>query len=290
MVYIRLKAAGNNRYAYLVRSVWDPENDTSHQKIIKYLGRTQDIRTGDIPASYRNDPKIRAFLAANAAGDGPGGGRRKVGEGEDAADLQDRAFNALIGGDLDGMMRIYDAHARGHGVAKFYEDVLKPAMYRIGSLWREKKLGIGDEHVASNTALELVGAINRRNRRPKNGHKVLICAPNGEGHSLACNVLQSFLQSRGYRVFNLSPSAPSGEIIRFVRESKPDIVLISITTRDHTRIAQRLVRKIRAEAEDMPVLVGGQALEGNDAKFDCDTVRDRHLGGILKVIRGKLLP
>lgn len=281
MVYIRSKSVGRDRYLYLVRSVWDPKRSTSRQEIIKYLGKASGVRPGDIPADYRDDPKIREFLAANAGG-GAAENRRAV------ARLQDEGFAALVRGDLGQAVRIYE-YAAKDGMAGFYEKILIPVMHRIGVLWDEGGLGIADEHVASNTAAELVGVINERNARQggRRGAKVLICAPNGEEHSLGCSMLQSLLNSKGYRVFNLSPSAPSEAIVHFVRESKPDIVLISITIGDNVRTGQRLVRKILRERR-IPVLVGGQAVEQDGTGFDCDVVVGQRLENILKAISCRL--
>lgn len=40
---------------------------------------------------------------------------------------------------------------------------------------------------------------------------VLVCTPLGELHNLGCDIIESVLVSRGYRVFNASPSIhPAG--------------------------------------------------------------------------------
>lgn len=280
MVYIRSKSVKGDRYLYLVRSVWDSERRTSRQEIVKYLGKASDVRPSDIPAEYRDNPKIEAFLATNA-------GMGIVKNERAVRRLQGRAFKALTAGDLAGAIGIYEAYARTSGAAGFYDNILRPVMYKIGRLWARGGLGIADEHVASNVASELVGIIGERSLRPGNKARVLICAPSGEEHSLGCGVLQSFLQSRGYRVFNLSPSAPSETITRFVEDSRPDIVLVSVTMTDSIQTGQRLVRKIR-EAQDVPVLVGGQAVSDSDAKFDCEIVREESLEKTLKAIRSSL--
>ncbi len=280
VAYIRSKLVRGDRYLYLVKSVWDPKRSTSRQEIIKYLGKASEVRPEDIPADYRHNPRIEAFLAANA-------GTGSAGDEKAAADLQDSVFKALTSGDLDRTIDIYETYCKTSNMAGFYESVLRPTMYRVGRLWAENSLSIADEHVASNVASELVSIISERGSKLENKARVLICSPNGEEHSLGCGVLQSFLQSRGYRVFNLSPSAPSEAITCFVREARPDIVLISITIKDNIRTGQRLVRKIRGE-QDVPILVGGQALENSNARFGCKTTTDQSLGRILKMIREEL--
>ncbi len=280
MAYIRSKSVKGDRYLYLVRSIWDPKKSTSRQEIIKYLGKASEVRPDDIPTDYRHDPKIEAFLAT-------GTGRGIVENEKAVAKLQDSTFKALTAGDLDRVTGIYEAYCKASSMLSFYDNILRPTMYRIGRMWAQNRLSIADEHVASNIASELISVISEKGSRPENKARVLICSPNGEEHNLGCGVLQSFLQSRGYRVFNLSPSAPSEAITHFVRESNPDIVLISITTKDSIRTGQRLVRRIQGE-RDIPILVGGQALENSSARFGCRTIVNQPLDRILKSIREEL--
>ncbi|MGC2574749.1 MAG: hypothetical protein WA364_24810, partial [Candidatus Nitrosopolaris sp.] len=69
MVYIRSKNVKGIDYAYLVKSVWNSNKNSSLQKTIKYLGRTSSITIEDIPEDYRNDPKIITFMAMYASKD-----------------------------------------------------------------------------------------------------------------------------------------------------------------------------------------------------------------------------
>jgi MerR family transcriptional regulator, light-induced transcriptional regulator len=57
LVYIRSKKVRGIDYAYLVRSVWNPEKNIARQQILKYLGRASDISLDKIPIEYRNDAK-----------------------------------------------------------------------------------------------------------------------------------------------------------------------------------------------------------------------------------------
>jgi hypothetical protein len=64
MVYIRSNKVKDIDYAYLVRSVWNTRKNTSNQQTIKYLGKASDIKIGDIPKEYNNDPKILASTSS----------------------------------------------------------------------------------------------------------------------------------------------------------------------------------------------------------------------------------
>lgn len=88
----------------------------------------------------------------------------------------------------------------------------------------------------------------------------MICAPEGEQHTLGRCVTESIILGRGYKVLNISsPSAASDSIIRYVKNTKPDADLISVTLLENRRSAERLIRYIRA-VSNIPIVIGAQAL------------------------------
>ena len=90
----------------------------------------------------------------------------------------------------------------------------------------------------------------------------------GEDHNLGCNVLDSYLVSKGFITFNLSPSTPAESLLEFIKTAKPDAVIVSITLEENIRSGQRLVKKIHDAHKKMPVFIGGQAFtEKNNFKF-----------------------
>lgn len=280
LVYIKSKSSNSDRYLYLVKSVWDPKKRTSRQEIIKYLGKASKVVPSDIPSDHRNDPRIIAFLASNT-------GNKMARNQKMVRKMQESIFKALTAGDLDKALLIYESYSKTADMAEFYDNILRPAMYKIGSLWAQNRLDISDEHVASNVASELVSIINKRSPGPVKRAKVLVCTPSGEEHSLGCNILQSLLQSKGYTVFNMSPSAPAEAVIHRITETDPDIVLVSISTKDSIKTCQRLIKKIQ-KASIIPIMVGGQALSCPGAVFDCDTIHEQPLENIPKIISKKI--
>ena len=124
----------------------------------------------------------------------------------------------------------------------------------------------------------------RKNKKLDKKAKVLLCTPSGEEHALGCCMIQSFLQSKGYRVFNLAPSAPAEAIMHFINEEEPDVVLVSITIEDNIKPGQRLVSKIKSNAK-VPVLIGGQAVFGKKHKFDGEVIDEPTLEKIPKIIK-----
>lgn len=277
MVYVRAKTVKGDKYLYLVKSKWDSKKNTSRQEIIKYLGKASQVKLNDVPEDYRKDPKILSFLTTHSG--------ENVEKNQKLIDkVKKELFNGLTKGDLDSCLDIFESFEQTNTLNVFYDYILKPVMYKIGDLWESNKLSVATEHVSSNIAKELVSIITERNSVIKKKDKILVCTPSGEEHNLGCSVIQSFLQSKGYHVYNISPSAPTESVLSFINDKKPQAVIVSITLEDNIKSGQRLVSKIISQYK-VPVLVGGQAVEGKDYKFDCEIIQNQPLEKIPRIIK-----
>jgi methanogenic corrinoid protein MtbC1 len=102
---------------------------------------------------------------------------------------------------------------------------------------------------------------------------------------MGCDVLETYLTIKGFKVFNMGTSIPTDSIIEFINMKKPDVILISITIEDNVSAGQRLAKKIR-EHSKTPILVGGYALQkDNPPKFEGNTIGDISLEEVPKIIR-----
>ena len=202
MVFLRSKIVKNESYSYLVKSKWNSKKKTSQQETLKYLGKTSDITLEDIPDEYRNDQNILSFLSSNKQID-----TKKREKYLKKTRQNMRKF--LLAGDLKSTMSIYTDFSKQLSVTKFYDDVLRPAMYQIGELWDADKLDVGDEHIASNTAMHLIEKIGTKPKAKSKGKTILICTPDGEYHAIPCFMMETYFSLNGYDVINLAPSDPS---------------------------------------------------------------------------------
>ena len=263
MVYLRKKKVKGVDYLYLVKSTWDKERKTSRQKTIKYLGESSSVTREDIPKEFREDAKINSFLLENTPKD------RKKRE-ELIERLRTKLFSSLTEGSVKDTIDIYVAFVANNSLDQFYERIMTPVMAEIGYMWSEGKLSIATEHIASNIAHSLVKVIADENRKSKKDKgKIVLTTPVGEDHNLGCNVLDSFLVSKGFTTFNLSPSTPAESLIEFIKTAKPDALIVSITLEDNIRSGQRLVKKIHEVYKKLPIFIGGLAFsEKTKFKFD----------------------
>jgi len=286
MVYIRNKKVKGTDYAYLVQSVWDPKRNISRQHTLKYLGKASEVTIEDIPEEYRDDTKILAFVSAFSS--------HQEERKELISRIQEEVFILLNDCNVKGLVDIYEKYSRLLGLTDFYDKLLKPVMYRIGDLWQKGQLDVATEHASTNTALGLVKIINERitarTKEPSSRYKAVICTPDGELHGLACNMIESLLLSKGFKVYNISTSIPSDYIIDYIRDLQPDIVLVSITLVENIKSAERLIHQIHAKYNNkLPVVVGGSAF--NNMKqyqnniIDAFIINYASFGDIMKLVK-----
>jgi methanogenic corrinoid protein MtbC1 len=279
MVFLRSKIVKNESYSYLVKSKWDSKKKTSQQETIKYLGKTSNISLEDIPDEYRNDPNILSFLSSNSKID-------DTKRGKYLTRTRQNMRKFLLAGDLKNAMSIYADFSKRSPITNFYDNILRPAMYQIGELWDAKKLDVGDEHIASNTAMHLIENIGTKPKTKSKGKTILICTPDGEYHAIPCFMMETYFSLNGYDVINLAPSAPSGTILSHVSEKKPDLVLISVTLRDHIAACNRLVKKL--EKFKIPIVIGGQALSDNDNFSNAKCLSANAMSELSKVVKEEM--
>ena len=278
MVYIRAKKVKSDQYLYLVKSVWDSKNSTSKQEIVKYLGKASEVVKDDIPVDYRNDPKVLSVLASFNPKD--------IKKREDATKKsKQQLYKKLTDGDIEGCVKIYEEYTKIFNASDFFDRILKPVMYKIGDDWATNKISIATEHVASNIAQTLVKIIMDQVSGTGKKKKILICVPQGEEHHLGCDVLETYLSIKGFKIYNMVVSLPTEVILDFIDNNKPDVVFVSITLEDNLGAGQRLVRKIK-EHKNIPILLGGFAFQSKKIpKFEGEIIQDCGLEEIPKILR-----
>ena len=260
MVYIRNKQVKGISYSYLVRSVWDKEKKASKQETIKYLGRTEKITLVDIPKDYVDDKNILKFFAKES-----NGSRKNY--NEYVTTVRKDLFKKLAGPGPINLAKVYDEYKDDFTILEFYDKIIKHILYDVGDLWRRDELMIGTEHVVSNRLLGIISELNKNQTRKKKRSKLLICNPSGERHNIVCNMLESILTDRGYNVYNISPSTPSKDVIKYVTNINPDMVMVSITLPANLQSGINLVKNISKDY-NKPIVVGGQAItESSSKKF-----------------------
>ena len=124
-------------------------------------------------------------------------------------------YKKLTDGNIEECVKIYQEYIKIFNTSNFFDKILKPVMYKIGDDWANEKISIATEHVASNIAQTLVKIIMDTVTHIANKKKILICVPVGEEHHLGCDVLETYLSIKGFKVYNMGTSIPTESILEF---------------------------------------------------------------------------
>jgi len=282
MVYLRAKTVKSDQYLYLVKSVWDSQKNTSKQETIKYLGKATDVVNDDIPIDYRNDPKILSGLAKY----NPENIEKR---NEETKKTIKKIYKKMTEGDIQESLKIYEEYVKNFDTIDFFDKIFHPVMTKVGRDWEHDKISVATEHVASNIAQTLVKNVLSQVKRMRNKKKILICVPMGEEHHLGCDVLETYLSMKGFKVYNIGTATPTESILSFIDNNKPDVIILSITIKDNLLAGQRLVRKISKEYDDIPILIGGLAVQGEKIpEFDGKIIENVYLEQIKKKIGSEI--
>lgn len=145
-------------------------------------------------------------------------------------------------------------------IKDLYEEVFKVALYEVGHLWETNKITVATEHMA--TAItegilnELFEQIITKNKVNK---KVVVACVENEKHQVGIKMVADVFEMKGWESFFLGTGIPTPELIRFISETKPDMLAISLSVYFNFSNLMKMLQVIRDEFSDLQIIIGGQA-------------------------------
>ena len=88
-------------------------------------------------------------------------------------------------------------------------------------------------------------------------------------------------------MYNLAPATPTKYVLDFLKSTKPDAIVVSITLEENIRSGQRLVSKLREEEKNIPIYVGGQAFQNSPkVKFNAEIIENfSDFNSIIRILK-----
>lgn len=120
-----------------------------------------------------------------------------------------RAVETFDDGRLDSL---YQEALSLYPIDLVTDQLLAPSLRRLGERWRERDLGIAEEHFFSTYLRNKLGSrLHHESQRPRGRRLLLACLP-GERHELGLLMFALGTLGRGYRVLYLGPDLPLGQL------------------------------------------------------------------------------
>ncbi len=110
---------------------------------------------------------------------------------------------------------------------ELYRELIWPAMERVDRLYREDRINLASEHMATRINRTVADHLQSRlDRKPSINKCILItCAP-GEPEELSAQMCADLFEADGWDVFFLGGGVPEDEVVSLVGQIQPDILLI----------------------------------------------------------------
>ena len=163
-------------------------------------------------------------------------------------------------------MRVFDA-ALGprRPIPRVYQDLLQPALYRIGELWECGQISVATEHMATAITEELMNAVYPRLiNRTRIGRKVVIATVEKEEHQVGAKMASDLFEMHGWDALFPGAGITTSELLALLDRERPALLGLSFTIPEHSASLLRMLQRIRAHAPRLPILVGGQGLRWTD--------------------------
>jgi excisionase family DNA binding protein len=180
-----------------------------------------------------------------------------------------RVHDDLVSGDEAGVRALCRRLTEdGAPLIGLIEEVLAPALARIGQAWHDGELTISAEHRAAAIVERVLGDLAPNPRGRRRGTAV-VAAVSGDRHVLPTVMAAVALRADHWTVHHLGADLPPAELVGFCAENDVDVAVLSVT---NTKVAARAARTaVELRSIGVPAVVGAP---GRSLSELLDRVRD----------------
>jgi MerR family transcriptional regulator, light-induced transcriptional regulator len=164
-------------------------------------------------------------------------------------------YAAIASGEETAARHQVERLAAGVRVIDLCEQVIAPALRRVGSDWAAGRISIAQEHRASAICERLLAAHARQPGGRPHGTAV-VATPPGERHSLPALMAATCLREDRWIVHHLASDLPVEEVAGLADQVGASLVVLSSAMTQTARQAQQAAEAITATRPHLTVLAG----------------------------------
>jgi methanogenic corrinoid protein MtbC1 len=157
-------------------------------------------------------------------------------------------LDALLTGDRRRCRSIIEdiLHHNSASIAGVYSDVIWPIMMEIDVLYRTEKIASAQEHLATRINRTIVDQLqNKLPRQPQIEKKVVVCSSLHQISELGGQMIADMFESAGWDVRFLGGGLNSDDILSYIHQFCPDILVIYGTEPGETPQIRSIIDRIR---------------------------------------------
>ena len=174
--------------------------------------------------------------------------------------LRSAYTDALLAGDpARAETVVRDAIDAGLTQAAIDEEVVAPAMRRVGELWEAGAISVADEHLATEISMRVLAlqreAFRVAQRRAR--HTILLAAVQGERHVIGLRMAGNLLTAAGYDVRCLGADVPVDALGAIAARLMPAVVGLTVTMAEFAPLLPETIATVQRTDPPAAVVVGG---------------------------------
>ena len=162
---------------------------------------------------------------------------------------------AIVSGDETAARHQVERLAAGVPVVDLCEQVIAPALRRIGDDWAAGRISIAQEHRASAICERLIAAHARQPAGRPHGTAV-VATPPGERHGLPALMAAACLRADRWLVHHLAADLPVEEVASLADQTGASLVVLSSARSQTALQAQQAATSMAATRPHLNVLAG----------------------------------
>ena len=196
---------------------------------------------------------------------------------DDYLDLYNQFLKHLLLGDYNKCLLVSRENVETKKeMLEFFEYVIKPTLYKIGTLWEDGEISIAQEHLASSIVTRINSFLySQFISLDVTKGKAVISSIANEFHEIGARIIADSLETNGWDVDYLGANTPLNDLIDLLIKQEPLLVGLSVSMPFNVDNLNYAVKKIKTHSElnDIKILVGGKVLNDNRdlwKKIDAD--------------------
>lgn len=173
----------------------------------------------------------------------------------------EKYMDALLKGDRRECRNVVEETLQsGIPANKVYMDLIWPVMVEIDALFRNDKINSAQEALATRINRTLVDQLqNKLPRKDVRNKKVVVCCAENEHGELGGQMIADLFESDGWDVRFLGSTCENDDIMTFIHNFTPDVLLVYGTTPSEAPNVRHLIDTVKGvnAFPDMKIMLSG---------------------------------
>lgn len=186
-------------------------------------------------------------------------GRQKTGP---ILNLEEPIQNFLLKGKKEELLEFLKESLKQKSTLEIAQEILAPAMEKIGSLYAENKIFLPQLLLAAETAISGFNFLNSQMKIPSTSQKglILLATVEGDIHDIGKNIVATVLKSSGFSVRDIGKNVPPRAILQACQKFKPDILGLSAMMTTTVGKIEETANLLRSYRLNLPIIAGGASM------------------------------